>query len=93
MFISRKYIGHIWTFNKLATIRRMSLESNTKSNRIAICHMRSTNDIERNRLQVTEIVQKAKDLNANVSLVVPPIPYRSLASMSFFLVCVFTRML
>lgn len=45
----------------------MSLESNTKSHRIAICHMRSTNDPAKNRLQVADIVQKAKEKNANVS--------------------------
>lgn len=67
MFISRKYIGQLSTFKKFATIRRMSLETNTTLNRIAICHMRSTNDTAKNRLQVSEIVQRAKDNNANVS--------------------------
>lgn len=68
MFVSRKYIGQlISTYKKLAIIRRMSLETNSKLNRIAICHMRSTNDTEKNRLQVTEIVQRAKAENANVS--------------------------
>lgn len=68
MFICRKYIGQSTstTYKTLAIIRRMSVESNSKSNRIAICHMRSTNDTEKNRSQVTEIVQKAKDMNANV---------------------------
>lgn len=44
----------------------MSLQANGKSNRIAICHMRSTNDTAKNRLQVAEIVQQAKEKNANV---------------------------
>lgn len=69
MFICRKYIERSTSiaFNKLAVIRRMFVESSCKSHSIAICHMRSTNDIERNRSQVIEIVQKAKDMNANVS--------------------------
>lgn len=61
-------MGRISTYKKLAAIRTMSLETNSKSNRIAICHMRSTNDTEKNRLQVVEIVQKAKEKNANVRL-------------------------
>ncbi|XP_037032684.1 nitrilase and fragile histidine triad fusion protein NitFhit isoform X1 [Bradysia coprophila] len=64
MFICRKYIGQS-ACKRLTIIRRMSTEANSKSNRIAICHMRSTNDPEKNRSQVTDIVQKAKELNAN----------------------------
>lgn len=67
MFISRKYIGLISTYKHLVTIRNMSLQANSKSNRIAICHMRSTNDTQKNRLQVAEIIQQAKEKNANVS--------------------------
>lgn len=66
MFLSRNYIGQ--TYKQLTTIRRMSLQTNSKPNRIAICHMRSTNDTEKNRLQVAEIVQKAKEKNASVSV-------------------------
>lgn len=47
----------------------MSAEASSKSNRIAICHMRSTNDPEKNRSQVTEIVQRAKDMNANNAVI------------------------
>lgn len=69
MLISRKYIGQVIKSNykNLTTIKNMSLQANNKANRIAICHMRSTNDKEKNRLQVSEIVEQAKMKNANVS--------------------------
>ncbi|KAJ6645366.1 Nitrilase and fragile histidine triad fusion protein NitFhit [Pseudolycoriella hygida] len=65
MLVSRNYIARPSTYKKLPTIRSMSLETKNPSNRVAICHMRSTNDTENNRLQVVEIVKKAKEKNAN----------------------------
>lgn len=75
----------------------MSLETDSKSNRIAICHMRSTNDTEKNRLQVAEIVQKAKERNANVSQqtfnIITTFTQCTVWCQLIFLVCLFTRML
>lgn len=84
----------------------MSLQANSKLNRIAICHMRSTNDTEKNRLQVAEIMQKAKEKNANVSLISISNESRNTSLIAMFtqyvvwlwyqlifVVCVFARML